>query len=56
MSSEFLLQLLSMAGVGIGVYAGIRADLAALHVKVDNAVKAAERAHARLDLHFDERK
>lgn len=56
MTAEFVLQLIAIAGVGIGVYAGIRADIAGLHVKVEQALKAAERAHARIDDHFDERR
>lgn len=56
MTPDFILQLLAIAGVGVGVYAGIRADMAALHVRCEQAVKSAERAHVRLDEHFNERR
>ncbi len=43
------MQALGYAGVCVAVYAGIKADLAALHVKVEQAIKSAEKAHARID-------
>ncbi len=46
---DWLSQLVTVAGVGVSVYAGIRADLAALHVKADNATRAADKAHERID-------
>jgi hypothetical protein len=50
---DLLLQLFGTACVGVGVYAGIRADIASLHVKVATALRAVERAHERIDSHFD---
>lgn len=47
--AEWLLQLVAVLGVGVGAYAAIRADLAALHVKADNAQKSADQAHQRID-------
>lgn len=52
---DWVLQVLGMAGVGVGVYAGIKADLAALHEKVKNADRAAQEAHRRLDDIYDRR-
>jgi hypothetical protein len=46
---EWLFQLLTAGAGAASVYAAIRADLAALHVKADQANKAAEKAHARID-------
>lgn len=46
---EWALQLISAVGMGIGVYAGIRADIAALHVKADAARQAADLANRRID-------
>lgn len=53
MTTDILLNLLGMAGVGVGVYAGIRADIARLHERVESALHAAHRAHERIDHHFD---
>lgn len=55
MNPEFLLQLLAIAGVGVGVYAGIRADIARLHERVEGAISSARAAHERLDVHLDRR-
>jgi len=43
------MQALGYAGVCVAVYAGIKADLAALHVKVEQAIEAAKSAHERID-------
>lgn len=52
---EWVLQLLGiMAGAG-GVYAAIRADLAALRVKAEIACARADSAHNRIDIFFDRR-
>jgi hypothetical protein len=53
--AEMVLQLLAVLGVGVGAYAAIRADLAALHVKADAAAKSADQAHARIDSIIDRR-
>jgi hypothetical protein len=46
---EWLLQAVGYVGaLGVG-YAAIRADLARLHEKAENACKSADRAHVRLD-------
>jgi len=42
-----------MAAGALSVYAGIRADLAALRVKADMAVASAQRAHERIDEHLE---
>lgn len=44
-----LLQFLMPASAAVAVYAAIRADLAALHVKADNANASATSAHQRID-------
>lgn len=49
MSPEFLLQLVSIVAVGVGVYGGIRADLARIHEKAEYAGREAERANRRID-------
>lgn len=46
---EWLLQVLTAFGGAATVYAGIRADLAALKVKAEQAVKTADEAHRRID-------
>lgn len=46
---DWLMQLMGPAGAAVAVYAAIRADLAALHVKADSARDSATRAHARID-------
>jgi hypothetical protein len=43
------MQALGYAGVCVAVYAGIKADLAALHVKCEQAIEAAKEAHKRID-------
>jgi hypothetical protein len=50
---DWLLQLLGMIGAGVGVYAGIRADLAALRVKVETVCRVADKAHERIDRILD---
>ena len=49
MSNELVGQILGYAGAAVAVYAGIRADLAALRAKVEHAQDAARMAHARID-------
>lgn len=53
---DWLLQLIGMAGLCVGAYAGVRADLARAILKAENAEKcageakeAATRAHDRID-------
>lgn len=53
--TETILQLVAVVGVGVGAYAAIRADLAALHVKADQAAKSADKAHERIDAIVDRR-
>lgn len=60
---DWLFQLLGPAGVAVGTYAAIRADLAALHVKADTATAAAAEAkgavgeaHRRIDELFNHRR
>lgn len=46
---EWAYQIMVAIATGGGVYAGIRADIAALHVKADAARNAATDAHRRID-------
>jgi hypothetical protein len=46
---DWLFQIIGMAGTAAGIYAAIKADLAALHVKADMAAKSADQAHQRID-------
>jgi len=46
---DWIFQLIGMAGTAAGIYAAIRADIAALHVKADMAHEAANHAHQRID-------
>lgn len=46
---EWVFQIIGMVATGVGIYAGIRADIAALHVKADMAHEAAHQAHQRID-------
>lgn len=47
--ADWMLQLAGYVGAAAAVYAGIRADLAALRVKVEGATAAASSAHRRID-------
>ena len=49
MTPEVLLQLLGPVGAALGVYVGIRADLAALRVTAQEAKETAKLAHRRID-------
>lgn len=49
LSAEFLLQIGIALASGIGAYTAIRADLATLHEKANNAVKTADGAMRRID-------
>jgi len=46
---EFLLSVVVALASGFGAYAAIRADLATLHERVQNALKEAQRAQDRID-------
>lgn len=50
---EWIFQLLTAGAGAASVYAAIRADLAALHVKADQAAAAATEAHRRIDGMFN---
>lgn len=54
---DWVLQLLAIgAGIGFaGAYATIRADLAQLHEKAEQASKSADKAHDRIDSIIDRR-
>ena len=52
---EWALQTLAFAGAGVGAYAAIRADLAALRVKAETAIQRADEAHRRIDVIFKPR-
>ncbi len=53
MIPEWLMQIGGMilggAGAGVGLYVGIRTDLASMRVKIDVAAADAARAHERID-------
>lgn len=49
MIPEWVFQIVAMVGTAAGIYAAIKADLAALHVKADHALQSARDAHQRLD-------
>lgn len=56
MMPEWLINLIALAGAGgIGAYAAVRADLAALKVRAETAFASAVRAHERIDQHLNER-
>lgn len=50
MSHEFVAQLLGMVGVAVGVYAGIRADIASMRARIEIMKEDLQRAHDRIDL------
>ena len=45
----WLLQVIQMAGGAAVAYAGIRADLARLHERINHVAEDTERAHRRID-------
>lgn len=47
--ADLLPHVISALAGGIGVYAGIRADLAALHARVALLETSANQAHIRID-------
>ena len=50
---EWLVNLIALAGAGgIGAYAAVRADLAALKVQAVTALASATEAHKRIDNHL----
>ena len=49
MNTDLIFQLLGPLGVGIGVYAAIRADLARTTVVAQHAHESAAEAHKRID-------
>lgn len=53
---DWLFQLLTAGAGAASVYAAIRADLAALHVKADQAAQSADKAHTRIDEFFNHRR
>lgn len=46
---DWLMQVLTAAAGAVGVYAGIRADLAGLRVRAEMAANSADEAHKRID-------
>lgn len=52
---EWLYQLASAGAAAASVYAAIRADLARLHEKADQAARSADKAHTRIDDLFNRR-
>lgn len=52
---DWLFQLLTAGAGAASVYAAIRADLARLHEKADQASRAADKAHTRIDDLFNHR-
>lgn len=55
MTQDFLIQLLSMAGAAVGVYAGIRADIAAMRAGLEHVSREVARAHDRISDLMDRR-
>lgn len=53
---DWMFQLLTAGAGAASVYAAIRADLAALHVKADQAAQSADKAHTRIDDLFNHRR
>lgn len=53
---DWLFQLLTAGAGAASVYAAIRADLARLHEKSDQATRSASRAHERIDSMLDHRR
>lgn len=54
--SEFLVQLASAVMAAVGVYVGIRVDLAVLRERASHAMSEAARAHRRIDqMHHNRR-
>ena len=49
LDAPFILQVLIALGSGVGAYAAIRADLARLHERAQNAMTSAAQAHQRID-------
>lgn len=55
LSPEFVLQCgLAIAGGAISVYVAIRADLARMHERINNAAISAARSHERIDQHLEQ--
>jgi hypothetical protein len=50
--SEWVFQVAGIFATGVGVYAGIRADLAAIREKAESAAHSAAEAHKRIDRFF----
>lgn len=53
MTPEFILQIIVAVAAGFGVYGAIRSDLTAAKIRAENAQKAADEAHQRLDRHIE---
>lgn len=53
LTPDMLKAVLTALISGGGLYAGIRADLRGMAVRITVAQKAAEHAHARLDRHLE---
>lgn len=49
MIPEWAFQILGMGCTAAGIYAAIKADLATLHIKADQAAQQAAKAHERID-------
>jgi hypothetical protein len=49
LDAPFILQVLIALCSGAGAYAAIRADLARLHERAQNAMTSAAQAHQRID-------
>lgn len=54
MTPDFLLQLVIALVAGASVYAGIRGDLVLAKMRAEQAVKDAEEANKRLDVHIND--
>jgi threonine/homoserine/homoserine lactone efflux protein len=49
LTNEFVLQIIMSIGAAVGVYAGIKSDLAVTREKAQNAQSNASLAHRRID-------
>ena len=54
-NSDFI-QLAGILVTGGAIYGGIRADLKAMHQRVEEAMRASARAHDRIDVIYEGRK
>lgn len=49
LTAEIVVQIVSYVAVAGAIYGGIRADLKAMHQRLDRVSASADKAHSRLD-------